>query len=361
MPLKLSAIIPAYNRPHLLREAIASAWKQTGSAFDEIVITDDLGSSETLPAIAQFVGELGSDDATAAGANPVEATARKLASRLKYSANPRRLGGVANWNRGLELASGDWVTVLHEDDLLLPNFLQTVLPHIGVGVAAIAVRVVRGRELTEAKVPPCRGRAREYPPQYFLKSAMTPFPGVLLSGECARALGGFDSGWGALADYEFWYRVSGYGKIICVEVPAAFYRESAEQWTTRAWPEMLRQALRLRRQIAREQFPLYPRWGKWTARFFTLRNAHAYFRRYGLGSSKGLSTAATMGGATDASTLALVRRFQRLQRLPLSWLPSGWVWASVRLMTLWERRRSRSANRTLPRRFKIGLHNERHA
>ena len=357
--MKLSATIAHYNRPQLLREAIASAWKQTGSAFDEIVITDDLGSSETLPAIAQFVSELGSDETAPAPANREDSFARKLATRLRYSANPRRLGGVANWNRGLELASGDWVTVLHEDDSLLPHFLQTVLPHIGVGVAAVAVRVLQGRELATAETRPCSGRAREYPPQHFLKSAMTPFPGVLLSRECVRALGGFDPKWGALADYEFWYRVSGYGKLIFVDVPAAFYRVSDEQWTSRAWPEMLGQTLRLRHQIAREQFPHYPRLGKWVARFFTLRNARSYFRRYGVGPSTESAAVATKGGPTDAITLT--HRFQRLQRQPLSWLPSGWVWALVRLLTVWEQRRGQSANRTLPRRFKLGLQKKRHA
>lgn len=184
---------------------------------------------------------------------------------------------------------------------------------------------------------------------------MTPFPGVVLSRECARALGGFDPAWGPLADYEFWYRVSQYGKIVFVDAPAAFYRVSDTQWTSHAWPQMLRLTLQLRRKIAREQFPRHPRWGKWVARFFTLRNARGYFRRYGV------RTASDSGTAPASDALNFMQHFRRLQALPLNWLPSGWVWASVRLLTLWETRREASAHRVYPRGVERKLPTERHA
>ena len=314
MAPKISALIPAYNRPQLLREALSSALNQSDACFSEIIVTDDLGMPETIRVISECTD-------WAEGAYP----------EVTYTRNPRHLGGVASWNRGLSLATGDWITLLHEDDVLLPDFLRTVQPHLNDGIAAIAVRCMQGLSLSAAKVPRSSGAVRSYPSQYFLKSAMTPFPGVVLSRACVQALGGFDPAWGPLADYEFWYRVSQYGEIVFIDHPGAFYRVSEGQWTARVWPQMLRRTLQLRRQIAREQFPEYPRWGKWVARFFTLRNGRSYFRRYGTGAA---NSEPTSSGAPAARVIA---QFRQLQRMPFHWLPSGWVWASVRLMTWWTR------------------------
>jgi len=62
-----------------------------------------------------------------------------------------------------------------------------------------------------------------------------------------------------------------------------------------------------------------------------------------------------------AEALTLVRRFQRLRRLPFNCLPSGWVWASVQLMTLWQQRASQAVSRTLRTTKKFAVGKERHA
>jgi glycosyltransferase involved in cell wall biosynthesis len=43
---------------------------------------------------------------------------------VRYVENETRLPPSANWNKGLELASGEFVVVLSDDDLLLPNFVE---------------------------------------------------------------------------------------------------------------------------------------------------------------------------------------------------------------------------------------------
>src|SRR5258708_27275588 len=104
---------------------------------------------------------------------------------------------------------------------------------------------------------------------------MPPFPGVLFPRDLALKLGGFDSRWGSLADYDFWYRLACAGRVEVVQQVAAFYRVSTGQWTEREWPAMLRRAHLLRLRMARQQFPDHPNRGLWLARFFTYRNALA--------------------------------------------------------------------------------------
>jgi GT2 family glycosyltransferase len=153
-----------------------------------------------------------------------------------------------------------------------------------------------------------------YAPRWFLKSAMTPFPGVAIRRDVAERLGGFDERWGPIADYEFWYRLACAGPVVQVEAVGAFYRVSAGQWTERAWGRMLPLAHLLRLRIAREQFAGSPRTGRWLARFFTYRQARAYARRF-------------------PERPAALARALRLGRIPLAGLPSGWVWQGLKAMS----------------------------
>ena len=281
--------IPAYNRPGLLAEALRSIAAQTAAVDYEVVICDDGCLAETRRAAEQFPE-----------------------GRCRYLANRPPLGAVGNWNYCLRAARGQWVMVLHEDDALYPWYLASVLPRLRDGLAAVCTQTVQGAVPPE--LAPTRGRpaVAAYPPRYFLKSSMTPFPGVLVRREVAERLGGFDERWGPLADYEFWYRLACAGPVEVVRVPAAFYRVSPGQWTERTWARMLRLTHLLRLRIAREQFPSSPRWGRWLARFFTFRNARSYFRRF-------------------AERPADLRRALRLGKIPLAFTPSGWVWQALKL------------------------------
>jgi len=153
-----------------------------------------------------------------------------------------------------------------------------------------------------------------YKTRYFLKSSMTPFPGVLVRRELAIQLGGFDEKQGPLADYDFWYRLACAGPVEVVRAVGAFYRVSPGQWTERTWGRMLRLTHLLRLRIAREQFPRCPRTGKWLARFFTYRNALSYARRF-------------------PDRPSSLERTLRFRKIPFSGAPSGWVWAALRTIS----------------------------
>lgn len=281
--------IPTYNRPHLLAETLASIAAQTAAADYEVIVCDDGVLPETAATVARFP-----------------------ADRFFYHRNTPTLGPVPNWNECLRRARGRWVMILHEDDTLYPWYLAAVLPRLRDGLAAVCTKTVSGPVPPSLSPPPPGAPAvLAYPPAYFLKSSMTPFPGVLFPRELGQRLGGFDERAGPLADYEFWYRLACAGRIEVVRTVAAFYRVTDDQWTARAWPEMLRLTHLLRLRIAREQFRSR-RTGRWLARFFTYRNALAYARRF---SEKPGSLARTL----------------RFKKIPWSALPSGWVWWLLQL------------------------------
>jgi glycosyltransferase involved in cell wall biosynthesis len=283
--------IPAYNRPEFLAEALAAIAAQTAAVNYEVVVCDD----GDLAAVAQL-------------------SAAFPEGRCRYLANRPALGPVGNWNRCLAEARGDWVTILHEDDSLYPWYLAAVLPRLRPGVVAVCTQTVQGAAPLPLPPPAGAAPARRYWPRYFMKSAMTPFPGVLLRREVARQLGGFDAAWGPLADYEFWYRLAAAGPVEVVRTPAAFYRVAPGQWTERTWVRMLRLTHLLRLRIAREQFAGAPRFGRWLARFFTYRTALSYQQRF----------------ADRPPGLARALQFRSI---PLARLPSGWVWQALKLFS----------------------------
>jgi GT2 family glycosyltransferase len=282
--------IPAYQRPPLLRETLASLAAQTGGYDYEVIVCDDGGLAETARVVQEF-----------------------MSARVAFYVNRPALGAVGNWNRCLQHARGQWLMLLHEDDILYPWYLDTVVPRLRPGLSVVCTKVVQGA--TPPALPPPAGpaRVRPYPPRYFLKGSFTPFPGVLFPRELGLRLGGFDPRWGPLADYEFWYRLAAAGPVEVIGTVSAFYRVSAGQWTDSQWPRMLRLTHLIRLRVAREQLGASPRLGRWLARFFTARTARAYAGRFDERPA-GLSRALSLG------------------RIPLGALPSGWVWQFLKLL-----------------------------
>jgi glycosyltransferase involved in cell wall biosynthesis len=102
---RVSICIPTYSRLHYLREAVASARAQTVGDI-EILIGDDGDSVELRDwCLAQ------------AAADP----------RLRYHKTPQRLRLAGNWNFLSDLARGEFVTLMGDDDRLLPTFCERLL------------------------------------------------------------------------------------------------------------------------------------------------------------------------------------------------------------------------------------------
>jgi glycosyltransferase involved in cell wall biosynthesis len=93
--------IPFYSGAAYLARAIESVLAQTDGAWRAIVIDD--GSE---PGIEQLV--------------------RGYGARIAYARNPTNLGLGGNFNRCIDAATTDLVTVLHADDELMPSYCATL-------------------------------------------------------------------------------------------------------------------------------------------------------------------------------------------------------------------------------------------
>lgn len=125
---KISVCIPTYNRAALLKECLASLVRQTFRDV-EIIVSDNCSTDDTQAVIA-------------ACADP----------RLRSYRNDTNIGPYPNLNRLLELAQGEYVCILHDDDLYAPEFLEREArmldEHPRAGMVHCAVREVdeQGRQ-----------------------------------------------------------------------------------------------------------------------------------------------------------------------------------------------------------------------
>lgn len=102
--MKITFAIPFYSTPEYLDAAISSVLKQTYSDW-ELLVVDDRSPHAGIKAQVEGYND----------------------SRIRYALNEQNLGQAGNWNRCLELATTDYVTLLHADDMLQPHYAATMV------------------------------------------------------------------------------------------------------------------------------------------------------------------------------------------------------------------------------------------
>ncbi len=104
----LSITIPTFKRTEFLIEAVRCALGQDFDRPFEVVVVDDDPASKAYEALAAAIPGL-------AAANFLYLRARKNG------------GMFANINRCVMSARGEWLTILHDDDLIDPNFAREMM------------------------------------------------------------------------------------------------------------------------------------------------------------------------------------------------------------------------------------------
>jgi glycosyltransferase involved in cell wall biosynthesis len=107
----VSIVIPTFDRPAYLEEAVASALGQT------------------YPEIEVIVGDNGSVDVTSSWAPEIRSD-----PRLIYRRNPHNLGMCGNFNALADAARGEFFVAIGDDDRLLPDFASRLVEEMKPGV-----------------------------------------------------------------------------------------------------------------------------------------------------------------------------------------------------------------------------------
>jgi len=105
--VEYSICIPTFKRMELLIEALESCFNQNTGCTFEIVVSDNDPQSDPSKIIEFY-------------------KTRNPNVNFRYYVNETNLGMFGNWNQLVKLAKADWITILNDDDLLGPNFLQNI-------------------------------------------------------------------------------------------------------------------------------------------------------------------------------------------------------------------------------------------
>lgn len=186
----VAAVIPTYNRAHLLTLALDSVLGQTHPAA-EVVVVDD-GSTDQTAAVLETYG-----------------------SRIRYIRQDNS-GKATSLNNALRTLISDYVWVMDDDDCALPDALERHIgflarhPHIDLTYSGVWCFEGNGP-------PPPLGECllwqrEDIPHDEFFIRAMEHFPAnhqtMLVPRRCYRTIGGFDESMKFGEDYDVILRLA---------------------------------------------------------------------------------------------------------------------------------------------------------
>lgn len=208
---KVSVITPTYNRARYIEEAIDSALAQTYPNV-EIIVVDD-GSTDETPAILKGYGD-------------------------KISCFYQDYQGVsAALNLGIKNSSGQYLAILDDDDIWLPEKLELQVaymeahPEVGMVHADMLVLSERSGDSRPRK----RELSRPIPSGYVLPELIQRNfifgCAALVRRSCLDEVGLFDPELQAAEDYNLWLRIARRFSITYMDRPLAIFRLHATNIT----------------------------------------------------------------------------------------------------------------------------------
>jgi glycosyltransferase involved in cell wall biosynthesis len=209
-PKQITIAITVYNRRQYVKQAIASALDQTVPV--RVIVVEDCGPDPSLQAFVKS----------------------EFGTRIEYVRNPKRRGLFGNWNACLDLCQTEWITILHDDDFLAPEFIEAMVelekesPGCALYFGTTLIVNEHGEAIPEQDSRTVSGR--------WMKRGLTDilylpfcFAGHLFRVSDARAVGGFRETSFMCGDWEMWANLIALGGSAQSSRVVAFNR-SHEGW-----------------------------------------------------------------------------------------------------------------------------------
>jgi len=219
-----SIAIPVHNGEKYLKATLASALNQKRSA-DEIIAVDDASTDQS----AQIL------------------RSPEWGGKIKYIFNEKSSGFVDAWNRVVNYSQSDYVTILHQDDLLDPEYLYRIeqafksypnCKHIYSGYYYIDEL---GNRIGESPKPhtliPKVIAGKEYAHRYLdgvvHNRHIHRCPGVTTERNLLLEKCKYRKEAGLIADDDFFIRVGQFTDVIGISYPLASFRIHTESATAK--------------------------------------------------------------------------------------------------------------------------------
>lgn len=214
----VSICIPVFNGENTIRDTLLSAINQTYENI-EIVVVDNCSEDNTV--------------------NIVQAN---MSGHIRLYQNSENLGMVGNWNKCLEYAKGEYITILCADDLLnrdciekKVNIMRENKDVVMVfsaseiinenGTSLMKRRVFNNNKIMEGKKISLRS--------YREKNLFGEPSNVLFRKSALNETGGFDASMYYSADWDMWLKIANTGKVGYISEVLMKYRVSKNNQTSK--------------------------------------------------------------------------------------------------------------------------------
>lgn len=182
--MKISVIIPVYNRQNLIKRAVDSVLRQTEKPW-EIIVINDGSTDDTIEILEEY-------------------------EELIHLITQNHSGVSAARNRGIKAALGDWIALLDSDDEWLPVKLQNAarfhhrFPEFKI-FQSEELWVRNGRRVNPRKK---HQKLSGWIFRQSLPLCIVSPSAVLIEKELFREVGYFDESFPVCEDYDLWLRAT---------------------------------------------------------------------------------------------------------------------------------------------------------
>ncbi len=234
---EISICIPTYRRASTLKETIESALSQDTDIAYEIIIVDNNPErgDETEKILEKY--------------NNV--------NNLSYYKNSNNIGMAGNWNRLFELAKAPWVLMIHDDDLVLPQYISVICQYLNPNIGCIIPqRIVlqEGKYINynlNHRLSLLFGKMKRCYTIHNLYGTLSAPSGCLFNKNAVKMNGGFDETYYPSIDFAFYVLLSRNTKVYKLNETLYIYRFGVNESMK---PETLAKFLELDYTIKRELF-----------------------------------------------------------------------------------------------------------
>ncbi|BAZ16566.1 family 2 glycosyl transferase [Calothrix sp. NIES-4071] len=188
-----SIIIPTYNNTKYLEQTLIAVLEQAPSEeVMQIEVVDDCSTEGDVEEIVKRVGF----------------------GRISFYRNAQNLGLIGNWNACIARAQGDWVHILHQDDLVMPGFyakLQAGIeqqPNIGAAFCRYLFVNEEGSKLAESYLHRETPGIIENWLERIVEKQQIQCSSIVVKRSVYEQLGGYCPQAGYAADWEMWKRIA---------------------------------------------------------------------------------------------------------------------------------------------------------
>lgn len=192
----LSICIPAYNRPDWFQRSLKSilATPRTEQTQVEVIVSDDSTNAECKVIFKDLIAD--------------------WQGFYAFQSNSPSLGMAANWNHCIEMASGEYVLILHDDDYLelraIVEILQALRKNLKYAALLFGVNVVNAQQQIlkrQSVKSQTYLNQKEALRQVLSNSSFVRFPGMVVRRKAFDEVGYFDEAIGGIADIDMWVRL----------------------------------------------------------------------------------------------------------------------------------------------------------